>query len=169
MPLTGGSLVRKIERRIALSLEFGVKSFYARAIGFGAGLAPAALTIRSVVTGIENLEADPGAGIKLIKRLPDGATIIETPRYRAFTEIARGLAGRGGDFVEIAGNDEIFVTVLAPAPFAPKSAARQLLSIPSGARPGWTRLGFTVAIADLTGLMREAKQQGAEFEHVYDY
>ena len=48
-----GSAVRKLERRIALSLEYGGKAVYAKLIGLGAAASPAPLTIRSVVKGLD--------------------------------------------------------------------------------------------------------------------
>ncbi len=84
-PMFQGSVVRSLERRFALSAEYGVKAVYAKLLAGAAALAPATLTIRSVVTGLE--DRDASGGIKLVERRADGSAIIETPRYRAFTNI----------------------------------------------------------------------------------
>ena len=94
-PLWGGSPVRKIERRGSLSLEYAVKAVYAKALGALAGLDPAPLKIRSIVAGLDKSDTDADDRIAVVKTLDDKRTIIETPRYRAFTEIMRGLPRAG--------------------------------------------------------------------------
>ena len=166
VPWGEGSFVRKIERRISLTLEYGVKAIYAKAIGAAAGVSPAPLQIRSVVRGLDDSDADPR--IKRIETRADGTTVIETPRYREFTEILLGLAARGRDVVEIAGNDDIFITLLLP-PGAPQVKGQRLVSVPLQARPGWRRDGLAVKVPQLAELMRNAGRSGAQFEHAYDY
>jgi hypothetical protein len=161
------SYVRSFERRIALSMEYGVKAGYAWLIAQGAALSPAKLTIRSVVEGAEPLA---GADIKTIETRPDGTTIIETPRYRTFTQILLAQMERNRKIVEIAGNNEILVTVLAKdgAPFA-TAGARELIVVPVQARPGFTRRGYSVRLENLPAFARALRQAGGEFEHAYDY
>ncbi len=166
VPWSGGSLARKVERRLGLSLEYGVKAVYAKAIGALAGLAPAKTRIRSVVRGLHELDLARDARITLLERRGDGTSIIETPRYRDFTEILAALALRERDFVEIAGNDEIFVTVLAP-PGA--SAGEPLIATPLQARFGWQRHGHVYKIGALAAAIRGFDRDGILLEHVYDY
>jgi len=98
---------------LALSSEFTTKALYAQLIGLLAGLSPAELHIQSVVRGADNtgMTADPQ--IKLIRQIDNQNAVIETPRYRVFTEILIALSTRGDDVVEIAGNDDVLVTVRA--------------------------------------------------------
>ena len=112
-PLGQGNLARSLERRLALSLEYGGKAIYAVAIGALAGFSPADLRIRSVVTALsaDDLAAEPR--IVKIRDLPGGAMLIETPRYQEYTEILRTLGARGKNVFEIAGNRRILATVLA--------------------------------------------------------
>lgn len=161
------SYVRSIERRIALSMEYGVKAGYAWLIAHGAALTPAKLTIRSVIGGTEPL---PGAEMKIIETRTDGTAIVETPRYRAFTQILLALMERNRKIVEIAGNNEILVTVLTKdaAPFA-AGRARELILVPVQARPGFTRRGYSVRLEDLPAFVQALRQSGGEFEHAYDY
>jgi hypothetical protein len=169
-PFSTVSIIRSVERRIALSLEYGVKAIYAKVIGLAAAAAPAALTIRSVISDIDASDLAPAGRITLIERRPDGTAVIETPRYRAFTEILRAQIGRGRRFIEIAGNDEIFITVLAPSgakPALPRT--RELVGVPLQARPGWTRIGLSVPVRDLPAIMQSLQQAGIAFEHAYDY
>ncbi|MEI7444843.1 MAG: hypothetical protein WCK28_08140 [Burkholderiales bacterium] len=169
VPLERGSIVRCLERRVALTLEWSVKAVYAKALGALAGLSPAAGSIRSVVRGLDatDLAADPR--IVVVERRPDGLVIVETPRYRAFTEVLAGLAGRGRDLVEIAGNDVILVTVHAPAGAPPLPGAEQRLAVPVQARPGIERRAVDVRVDALAATLRGLSAAGMMLEHVYDY
>jgi hypothetical protein len=163
------SLVRSAERRIALTMEYGVKAGYARLIGVAAGLAPAKLTIRTVVAGLDSADLAADPRITVIERRSDGTTTVETPRYRAFTKILQGLADRGRTIIEIAGNREIFVTVIASKNAPPLAGTRPLLSAPMQANPGLERRGVTIDTATLADVLLRLKAGPARLEHVYDY
>lgn len=166
-PWSSPNYLRSIERRLALSMEFGVKAGYAWLIARGAVLTPANLTIRSVIEGTEPL---PGTDIRVVERGADNRTIIETPRYRVFTQILLALMQHNRKVVEIAGNDEIFVTVLATdRPHLASAAARKLIEIPVQARPGVFRQGFSVRLEHLPAFVSTLQQANGEFEHAYDY
>jgi len=139
-------------------------------IGLGAAASPAPLTIRSVVKGLDQSDLAADRRITLVARLDDGSSVIETPRYRAFTEILQGLARRGRDLVEIAGNDNVLVTVLTRDEVAARRVdAPELFAVPVQARPGWHRLGLDVKVSKLLPLMRQIEGTTIELEHVYDY
>jgi hypothetical protein len=72
--------------------------------------------------------------------------------------------------VEIAGNHRILTTVLAPAGAAidPPGSTR-IFTIPLQAKPGWQRIGFDTKVPAVTEEIRAVEQQGATFEHAYDY
>ncbi len=168
-PLWGGNLVRKIERRVALTLEWGAKSIFAQLRAAGAAATPAPLRIKSVVTNLHpaDLAADPR--IQLVG-MHGSAAIIETDRHSTFAAVMTGLAQRSGNLVEIAGNHNILVTVLAPmeTTTVPESAAL-VLQVPVGARPGWQRLALDVKVPELLELLRTIQRSGLLLEHVYDY
>jgi hypothetical protein len=168
-PILQGSVVRSLERRFALSAEYGVKAVYAKLIAQAAALAPAALTIRSVVKDFD--QSDVTSDIKLIERHDDGSAIIETPRYRAFTKIILALVEqRGRTFTEIAGNDTILTTVLTNnASIVAVPGGRELFQVPLQARVAWVRRGIVLPVSELGALAKQVHAEGAEFEHVYDY
>lgn len=169
-PLWGGNIIRKIERRICLTLEYAGKAVYARLIGLGAGASGAApLRIRSVVTGLDASDTAADPRIAVVKTLANGASVIETPRYRAFTEVLAGLAARGRTIVEIAGNDDVLITVLVPPGQAGARDGKKLFEVPIQSRPGWRRIGLDVKIASLADVIRRLREAGMELEHVYDY
>ena len=108
--------------------------------------------------------------IERLRDLGDGLTLVRTPRYRAFTEIARGLGARGRSFVEIAGNKRILVTVLAPAGGRFEApGAREIFSLDIQSTPGWRRYGLLTEVEALAALIGVVETQGAKFEHAYDY
>jgi hypothetical protein len=165
----GESIIRSTERRLALTLEWGGKAGYAAFIrrASAAALGTADLRIRSVV------RPGPGGlpqGVDVVADLPGGLSLIETPRYRAFTEILQGIANSGGEVIEIAGNDDLLVTVLVPPGGSPDfPGVVAVLSVPIQSRPGWHRTGLGVRVRDLAELIRSAPSAQVEFEHVYDY
>jgi hypothetical protein len=52
--------------------------------------------------------------IRKVKEVGGGAYIVIIPRYQEFTAVSEWLAERDVQYAEIAGNDEILVSVLAP-------------------------------------------------------
>jgi hypothetical protein len=166
--------VRAVERRGALTLQYGVKWIYAQAIAWLAGMDPAGLTIRSVVAGLDAGDAAADPRITLLGPVPVGegapAALMETPRYAAFTEILRGLGARHRTVLEIAGNRRILTTVLLPADGASTlDGAEILFTMPIQSRPGWRRVGIDTPVENLVAQIAAVEAQGGRFEHAYDY
>lgn len=151
--------LRNSERRLALGLEFRAKAAYAGVIARAvAATGFDALTMRVVVAGIpaESLAALPG--VVVIAERAEGVE-VETPRYAAFTALAKAIATAGGEFVEIGGNDDILYTALSPQP------------LEEGALMDFPRQGFgdyrhlhLVKVNDLAAALR-----AGGVEHVHDY
>lgn len=105
--------LRDRERRFALGLEYSVKAAYAGVIEAAvANVGADQLRIRSLVTGLSASELAAIDDVTVIAEHPAGVE-IETPRYRKFTGILAQIARQGGDLIEIAGNDDIMMTVLS--------------------------------------------------------
>ena len=166
---TGGSSYRDWERRLAIGTEYVVKSGYAKAIGAasGAALGRDELTLNFVA------KATPAAITAIDPRfkpgvvLPGGLVVVEAPRYAQFTDLLGKLAKSDTELVEIAGNDDILVTLLMPEAAPLPAGTTQLFTQPLDDRPGWRRVGLSVKIPQLLPLLRSPG--GAEIEHVYDY
>lgn len=156
----GGDGLRDTERRLALGIEYGTKAAYARAIAAAvAQVGPDELTMRVIVRGLTPGQLFLIEGVTVMAERPEGIE-IETPRYAAFTELARRLVLAGADFVEIAGNDDILYTATDAQPARPGALA----SLARQGNPGWRHL-MLVKVADLGPLLRG----GAEIEHIHDY
>jgi hypothetical protein len=166
-PWSSGSPVRSIERRFALSLEYGLKGLYAVAIGALAGVSPAQLSIMTVIKPKDDKMVD---GVMIVRKLGDGAYLVRTPRYQAFTEILEAWAKNGTAVVEIAGNRRILTTVIAPVGAAIDApGSTRIFTIPLQAKPGWERIGFDTEVPEITTEIAAVERQGATFEHAYDY
>ena len=158
---SAGDSLRDRERNVALGLEFAAKSAYAQVIAQAvAGIGADELRIRSVVTGLNPLAFDAIGGVTVIENRAQG-TLIETDRYRAFTNILADLAEEGAEFVEIAGNDEILFTIISDQP----TAEGALYSFPRQGYGDWRHL-IVVPVRDLAQRLRGVEGQ---LEHVHDY
>src|SRR5262245_39174272 len=137
-PWSGPHLARKLERRGAVTLEYGAKAGYGMLIGVASNtaLGAAGLAIQTVVAGLEASDGVADPRIQIVRRLGGGLTLIRTPRYQAYTEVLVGLARRGRNFAEIAGNWRILVTVLMPpGPWPALPDATELFQITLQSRP----------------------------------
>jgi hypothetical protein len=110
--------VRGWERRVGVGLELTAKAAYAGIIAEAAAAAPAQLAIRSVVSGLDEAELSSMPEVAIVGVREEGVE-IETPRYDLFTRILVDIARRGGVLREIAGNDDIMVTLTVPDDAAP--------------------------------------------------
>ena len=153
---------RDRERRFALGLEYRAKAAYAGVIAAAvAATGEDQLRLRAVVSGVSSDVLTALPEVQVIETLPEGV-VIEAPRYRAFTRLAEEIAAAGGEFVEIAGNDDILFTMISDDPMAEgaiHSFARQ-------GNPGYRHL-VLIPVSDLADMIRSLPD-GA-LEHVHDY
>lgn len=163
---------RHWERRFALTAEYGVKAGYAKLIdkASGAALGRDALTLRFVARGSPDVIAALDERLKVVRATPDGLVVVEAPRYAQFTQLLGKMAASSIALVEIAGNDDIFLTAALPESATPRwRDATVLLSMPLGERPGWLRIGLSTKVSELLPMMRRVEMAGGAVEHVYDY
>jgi hypothetical protein len=123
-----------------------------------------------LVSGVPAEQLATIKGVKIIQTQTQGV-LIETPRYRAFTKILTQIAMAGGSIVEIAGNDDVMVTMITPED-VPFSLLPQGVSlIKSVARDGFgsQRTLLDVRMLELALLLKEFSNGDVRVEHVYDY
>jgi hypothetical protein len=158
-----GAGFRDQERRIALGLEYRAKSAYAAVIAAAvAGLGEDALRMRVIVAGMTPEALAQLSDVTVIGAQGTG-TEIDTPRYRAFTVLARDIAAGGGAFLEIAGNDDILFTLITPDPTYPGA----LHSFARQGNSGYRHL-VMVKVSDLADAIRNLPE-AATLEHIHDY
>ncbi|MBV9932037.1 MAG: hypothetical protein JO013_13990 [Alphaproteobacteria bacterium] len=162
---------RHWERRFALSLEYGGKAGYAKLIGWASNASMGAdeRRLRMVVRGSPAAAAGVDPRIRPVARIGDALTVVDVPRYAQLTDILGKLAAAQVDPVEIAGNDDIFATVLLPPGTRQPPGTAGLLAMPLDDRPGWRRLGLSMKVPALGAVLRRVRAAGGEIEHVYDY
>jgi hypothetical protein len=163
--------VRGWERRLALTGEWKAKIVYAQGIKslVGATTGDADLTIYSVVKGLSKSQLSETQDVSVKEELGPGF-LIETPRYVAFNTVLIEIAKRGGEIVEIAGNDNIMITTLRnrDVMFDYGENANVLTTL--------ERQGFgeerdlvEVKLAGLSKLIRQLQNAPVRLEHIYDY
>lgn len=172
VPWTGEHMIRKWERRFALTTEYAVKALYGQLIKLGTkSLYDAPLPVTAVVTQPAPRPDPSLPQLKLLRALPGDAGLATVPRYDAFTNYAQGLAAQGLEFREIAGNDSIIlVSLIGPRAWTPQTAIEQrLLEQPILTDPARKRVVATVQVRQLGAALREWARGGVQVEHLFDY
>lgn len=159
---------RHWERRLALSGEYGVKAVYAGLIdkATGATVGRDERTLRMVVNATPQAVRAVDPRLVPVRTLPGGRTVVEAPRYQQFNDLLAKLAASDIPIVEIAGNDEIFATLLLPEASLP--AGQVIFTLPVD-QAGWKRFGVATRVPQVVNLIRQTRAAGGTVEHVYDY
>lgn len=170
--LWGPNVSRKWERKFALSLEYGGKALYARLIKGGneASFTPQDVDIQVWVEGVseEILAQEPD--VTIVKPIEAEAAIAMLPRYEAFTKTVPRLAAKGVQFVEIAGNDEILITVIVPDNWDYRlEAGEALFEMPVLSQSGFKRVAVKVPVKSLDMVLTTLAGIEVKLEHIYDY
>ncbi|MGH7383759.1 MAG: hypothetical protein ACREKG_01170 [Candidatus Rokuibacteriota bacterium] len=171
-PLRGDDPARKVERRAVFTLEYGAKALSGALGGYASTTAPGAADpeIHTVVVGLDPHEATRDSRITIVRELGRGRTLIRTPGGQVYTDVLVGLARRGRDVAEIAGNHRILVTVLAPkGPLPPLPGTTELFETPIQSRPDRRRVGLDVSVEHLAAAIRSMEAAGTSIEHIHDY
>lgn len=170
-PWTGPHLLRKWERRYALTSEWLVKAGYAALIEWATHSAfeAAGTTTTAVVDGLPD---EMPARLPDLRRLQceDRRCLVVLPRYQAFTDYSGALAQDGVRFVDIAGNrGTILVSLVLPASQAETAGMPVLIRQPIVTRSGFERRVLEVPVARLGELLATQNAAGNDVEHVFDY
>ena len=155
---------RDIERRFALGTEYWAKSAYAGLIEEAVDrVGPDELTLRMIVNNASAGDLARMEGV-IVKSIRGNGIEVETVRYRALTEILTEMARQDMDVVEIAGNDDIMLSVLS-------NQSRLQGALFSTWRQGYGdyRHLLRVKVPDMMVLLRFLETDDARLEHVYDY
>lgn len=170
----GPGLVRKWERKLALSLEYLAKAQYATLIKLGtkAAYGDADTEMLALVEGLtaDVRKAEPR--VEVLRRFDNNVALVSMPRYDEFRDVTERVTRQGVRFREIAGNDDILITAVVPASWRyDLSAGQVVFSNPILTSPdrSLSRAAIKVPVASLHHVLRELNAKGVVAEHIYDY
>jgi len=170
-PLWGPEPVRKWERRLVLSVEYTVKALYGWVIGLGTRSVyqPEDLVIHAWLDDApERIFAD--TRIRKVKTLGLRSYIVALPRYAALTPVVTALVKQGVRFHDLAGNNEILLTAIAPRELDLHAMSGGIvLSEEVLTNPATKRIGVRVPVRTLHVILTHLPTRGANVEHLYDY
>lgn len=171
-PFQTTHLLRTLERRAWLSLDYLVESAYCELIEL-ATHATYGFEDMNTTAWVEfpmNSKADVLASAKLVKAVLPNTAIVQIPRYQPFTEHARSLIENGVGFHQIAGNQLIITSQIAPAGWRNSDARVQtLLEQPILTQKDRIRVVLLGRVEDLDAIIPAMRKQGLVLEHIYDY
>lgn len=167
----GPNPIRKWERKLSLTLEYGLKALYAGFTKFGAEATYGGADVEKIYAVTEGLTDEMlSSNLELIKEIDGQRQFVRMTRFERFTHLVPGLTDNGLRFIEIAGNDEILATI-----FAPRSNqfsftyGEYLFDLPILTDPELTRVAVKVRLEDLRSFLDELENSPNQLEHLYDY
>ena len=173
-PLWGRHPIRKFERKFILSVDYGIEAGYAWVLEKASHL----------TYGVESdetyawLESAPKSvfkefpRVKIVTETARPSYIVSIPRYQEFTDLAVQLAKRDVHFTQIAGNDEIMLTIVVPKNWSydlPATDGGLLFTEDILTQPGLKRIALECPVRSLRAILNSLASHGAKIEHVYDY
>ena len=173
-PLWGRHPVRKWERKFFLSVDYGLEAIYA---GILEKLSHLTYGVESAetYTWIENAPDtvfQEFPHIKKVKDIKPRSYLVSIPRYQEFTETAIKLSRQDVHFAQIAGNDEIMLTIIAPGDWKydlPDGESSFLFSENVLTQPGVKRIALECPVRSLHLVLNDLAARGIKIEHLYDY
>jgi hypothetical protein len=170
--LWGWHPARKWERKMFLTVDYAIEAFYCwlieklTYISYGHERAETYAWIGNAnETLFQQLPA-----VEKVQQVGPQAFIVSIPRYQEFTSVASRLAELNAHFVEIAGNTQIIVSVLAPESWHyGQPDGRPLFSTPILTHPELKRFVIGCDATSLHTVLNALAAGNARIEHVYDY
>jgi len=173
-PLWGKHAIRKWERKFILSVDYGCEAIYAEILQAASHLTYG-VESADTYTWIENAPETLFREFPRVKKGKDVSAqsyVAIIPRYQEFTDLAVKLANRDAHFAQIAGNNEIMLTVAAPKSWnydLPAKQASLLFTEDFLTQPDVRRIAFECPVRSLHSVLNHLAAQGIKTEHIYDY
>ncbi len=165
----GENFIRKLERRVFFTLEYGGKAGYAKLIKFAAKATYGEKDDHVYLTVVVPDGAAEIPGVEAIQT--DGhSRLVSILRWGPFTEAAVKLAAAGFDFVDVSGNRQIAVSLVGKAGEAPPAVgAAELFESRVLSSEELQRHVLLVEVRRLGEFLRELTASNMRLEHIYDY
>lgn len=160
--------LRKIERMSFFTVEFTFKAVYAKLIEWAAK-ASYEEPVTDIFLLVSAADSVQTSGLDVVYQQAE-KSIVKIPRWGTFTKEILLMADRDLRIDDIAGNDEIVISVLAPRNTIPSSHGTDVLYTSEVVtKPGLERLVYLMPVNQLLPFLRNAKDNGVEVEHIFDY
>ena len=175
VPWFGPGMLRKWERRFALSAEYGVKAVYATVIGLGTATAysPDEMQRYLVVAGwSDSLAPAQPDGMRRVAWLDRHYALLAVPRYAAFRDALVALAARSERVrvAELCGNRVVTLTGTAPRDWRLPDRGRLVVAYGVPTEAARLRVVVAVEARDLLTVLAEIEAGGQlHVDHIYDY
>jgi hypothetical protein len=165
--LWGPNASRKLERKIWLSLDYGIEAIYCGLIRLASH---AVYGVEEDITyaWIDNTSENVLSGFPALHTLKSAGSrsfVVQMPRYQKFTVAAEQLLHAEAQFVEIAGNRQIMVTAIVPREWTFQLPVGELLfSSDLLTDPHSKRVALRAPVVSLGAIVDRLP-----IEHIYDY
>lgn len=164
------NLLRKLERRIFITIELLFKAFYGWGLGIAAGEGQAEVT--AVV--VEDLPSDIKSKLlelAIIESLDSNKTLITLPRYAAFNSAVTHLVKSGAKIKEIAGNTSaILLTIVVNKNWTELDGQTKVIFKQNIATDiTKERVALVTMVKDLGTVILSLEQAQIPIEHIFDY
>jgi len=168
----GPHSVRKWERKLFLSADYIIEAFYCWVIEelthVSYGYEPSETYAWVENASSQILQTVPHVTIR--SQVGPDAFVLEIPRYQEFTTVTESLARSDVRFVEIAGNSQITLSLLAPKEWDYHDPdAHQLFTTVILSNPEESRMLLVCPVKSLSAAVARLQAGGAMIEHIYDY
>lgn len=168
----GPGPVRKWERKLALSVEYGIKALYGGLTRSGSAATYGGPDESKIYAVVKGASAEmQSADFEIIQAVDEERDLVYLTRFEVFSTLAPGWMREGLAFVEIAGNDELLITTLGAVDANHQfEHGEYLFDLPILTEPGRTRSAFKVRVQELHLFLDElSTRNDITFEHIYDY
>jgi hypothetical protein len=170
--LWGPHPVRKWERKAVLSLDYGLEAVYCWLIEkathavYGTESADTYLWIENVPEAV--FRENPR--IRKVREVGAQSYIVVIPRYQEFTNTVPKLVRQGVHFVDVAGNDEILLTAIAPMDWTYNLKGGEFLFATAIlTHPGFKTMAMRSPVRSLPAVLTQLEDRGIKIEYIYDY
>jgi FAD/FMN-containing dehydrogenase len=162
----GKNFIRKLERKLFFSLEFTLKTGYAKLIGYAAqsSYEQSDGFIYMTAKGAGNVQAPA----KILEQ-KDDSYLLAIPRWGLFTKTLPILVEQGFVFQDISGNTRIVLSYIGNGDLNDLNHSKLLFASPLVSNAQQQRAYVYAAVSNLKNAMQELQVNGFTLEHMYDY
>lgn len=167
----GHNFIRKTERKLFFTLEFGFKTIYAKLIGFGAQTAyePSDGLVYLSATFPHTTKSKLPNSVKLLYENNDDY-ILAVPRWGEFTKLMPILSEMGVRFNDISGNDSIVISTIQNGKDDTKyDYATSLFQSKIVSNNDLERNVVKTSPQLIDEFLNEVKSKNHKIEHIYDF